>query len=268
MATIPSYRLGELLIEAGHINEQQLLEALLYQQERRIPLGEALIVMGYLSQSKINQAMRRQKWLRRIASLLLLVSPLAPVMAKETLSSSSAELYEAGGELNNDTYEHDVAVPLTSTKFIEGERVTTSIWQGVDQTQPVYFIDNQFSDVQQQPRLNFSFSDDTRVSIAFNSSVNASWKNGLYRPVRWESEIVIDHFSDTGSRLKHYSSRNYRTNEHNRYKNSEPVMYRLTLKGYSLFESVDERAQYFALNRMRNDPGRKYEVMFSITQRF
>ncbi len=256
MANIQSYRLGELLVEAGHITEQQLLEALLYQRERHIPLGEALISMGYLSKYRINQTMRRQKWLRWIASVVLLVSPLAPVMAKDTANNNTSEFIDLNEGASSD----------------EGStnELTATIWQGVDQTQPVLFMASKLSGFQFQskPRFNVALSDDTQLSISFNSSINSSFRNGVNAPLRWKSEIVIDHFSDSSSRLKRLSSRSTKLDEHNRYKNSEPVMYRLTLKGYSLFESVDQRTQYFALNRMRNDPGRKYEVMFSVTQRF
>ncbi|MGX5173081.1 hypothetical protein ACUR5C_03530 [Aliikangiella sp. IMCC44653] len=53
-----------------------------------------------------------------------------------------------------------------------------------------------------------------------------------------------------------------------RYKNTSPSVYRLTLKGYSVIEKDDKKISYWNLNKMKNSPYKKYEVMFSVTKHF
>lgn len=53
-------RLGSILRALGVIDEQQLEEALKYQQEHGVKLGEALIQMQYATQVQITQALARQ----------------------------------------------------------------------------------------------------------------------------------------------------------------------------------------------------------------
>lgn len=53
-------RLGELLIEAGLITEDQLQLALAEQKEKNIRLGEALIGLGFVSQEAINDLLCQQ----------------------------------------------------------------------------------------------------------------------------------------------------------------------------------------------------------------
>ena len=45
----PKKRLGDLLKEAGYVNEQQLMEALIYGKTNNIPIGSALVEKGYIT---------------------------------------------------------------------------------------------------------------------------------------------------------------------------------------------------------------------------
>ena len=73
----PSYRLGDLLIKRGAITQDQLDEALIYQQQHQLTLGKALVSLGYINKSKVRRTLIKQHWLRKIAAVTALV--MAPL---------------------------------------------------------------------------------------------------------------------------------------------------------------------------------------------
>lgn len=56
--------------------------------------------------------------------------------------------------------------------------------------------------------------------------------------------------------------------KYNRYHNSVPAVYRLTLKGYSIFEYSQGKSESLSLDKIDNRAFRKPEIMFSVTKRF
>lgn len=54
----------------------------------------------------------------------------------------------------------------------------------------------------------------------------------------------------------------------NRYKNSIPTVYRLTLKGYSVVEYSNNQTDTWSLNKVKHRAFRKPEIMFSVTKSF
>jgi len=68
-----NYRLGDLLTSKGVITQDQLDEALIYQQQHELTLGKALIALGYTDQAKIRRTLIKQHWLRRTAAIVALV---------------------------------------------------------------------------------------------------------------------------------------------------------------------------------------------------
>ncbi len=56
--------------------------------------------------------------------------------------------------------------------------------------------------------------------------------------------------------------------KHNRYKNTIPTVYRLTLKGYSVMEYANYTTQTWSLDRVKEKDLRKPEIMFSFSKRF
>ncbi len=58
-------RLGNLLIQGGVINREQLIEALSCHVTREIPLGEALILLGFCSQQQLDDTLSKQAEMRR-----------------------------------------------------------------------------------------------------------------------------------------------------------------------------------------------------------
>lgn len=71
------YRLGELLTRREMITPSQLDEALIYQQQFQLPIGQALIELGYISDSQVRHALFKQHWLRLIATVISLF--MAPI---------------------------------------------------------------------------------------------------------------------------------------------------------------------------------------------
>jgi hypothetical protein len=53
-------RLGEILVKAGRITAAQLEEALLYQRRMHMPVGRALITLGYLDEMTMRDALCTQ----------------------------------------------------------------------------------------------------------------------------------------------------------------------------------------------------------------
>ena len=53
-------RLGDILIDAGIINDEQLTTALAAQREKGQKLGETLIDLGYTTEVEIANALHRQ----------------------------------------------------------------------------------------------------------------------------------------------------------------------------------------------------------------
>ncbi|HUJ55653.1 MAG TPA: hypothetical protein VLW49_06660, partial [Gaiellaceae bacterium] len=55
-----SLLLGQVLMERGLLNEQQLATALAHQEQSGAPLGEILVGLGYVHQAMIAQALATQ----------------------------------------------------------------------------------------------------------------------------------------------------------------------------------------------------------------
>ena len=53
-------KLGEILVEAGLVTEQQLLSALSLQKEKKRPLGEILIEQEFVSREELESALAKQ----------------------------------------------------------------------------------------------------------------------------------------------------------------------------------------------------------------
>ena len=57
----PKKRLGDLLKEAGYVNEQQLMEALVYGKTNNIPIGSALVEKGYITVDILKNFLQEQQ---------------------------------------------------------------------------------------------------------------------------------------------------------------------------------------------------------------
>ncbi|TQV82986.1 hypothetical protein [Aliikangiella coralliicola] len=54
----------------------------------------------------------------------------------------------------------------------------------------------------------------------------------------------------------------------NRYKNTIPAVYRLTLKGYSIVEYSNYKTDTWTFNKVKDSALKKPQIMFSVTKQF
>jgi len=86
-------RLGNILLKRHCVTQQQLDEALIYQQQHQLRLGEALMEMKLIDQKTLTSALRKQSWVRVATTCLsLTLAPLSPAFASSQgkLGSSSS----------------------------------------------------------------------------------------------------------------------------------------------------------------------------------
>lgn len=57
----PKKRIGELLIESGHLSEKNLEEALAYSKENQMPIGSALVQLGFVTIEILKSALEKQQ---------------------------------------------------------------------------------------------------------------------------------------------------------------------------------------------------------------
>ncbi|MBO5947821.1 Flp pilus assembly complex ATPase component TadA [bacterium] len=57
----PKKRIGELLIESGHLSEKNLEDALAYSKENQMPIGSALVQLGFVTIETLKSALEKQQ---------------------------------------------------------------------------------------------------------------------------------------------------------------------------------------------------------------
>ena len=57
----PKKRIGDLLKEAGYVDDQQLVEALVYSRNNGVPLGSALVEKGYITVDILKEVLHEQQ---------------------------------------------------------------------------------------------------------------------------------------------------------------------------------------------------------------
>lgn len=99
---IQERRIGELLIELGFINKEQLEQALLLAKEQKIKVGEALNSMGALDKDRIYWALSTQLNMNYIELSLEMIDPeIVLQFPLETLEKLLClPLYETATEIN------------------------------------------------------------------------------------------------------------------------------------------------------------------------
>jgi hypothetical protein len=87
---------------------------------------------------------------------------------------------------------------------------------------------------------------------------------------RYGLEYSVAHFQNYSdlSALSITSSEDDSKKSANRYSYPQPLVFRVTLKGYSLFQSENGRAHYFDFERAKERELRKPNVLISITKHF
>ncbi|TQV89696.1 hypothetical protein [Aliikangiella coralliicola] len=235
-----SSKLGLLLIDKGWITEKQLKRALECQQSSEKRLGEVLVEMEMITTRQLKKVLRRQCWLRSVvASIVMAAAPVCPVLANE--KNTDVEYND-----NVDfAWENDV---LAGSDYIPG----------VQQTHR-FSADENFT-------LGFrhQFSSGAGLELSVTSS-NINFDNGLSS---FSPQISL--FSSARLKLHPANTTSQLQTRHrsDRYKNSIPAIYRLTLKGYSLYERSNNKIEAWGLNRVKGKQYKDYELMFSVTKHF
>lgn len=71
----PKKRIGDLLKEAGYINEQQIVEALVYSRTNGVPMGSALVEKGYITVDILKEFLHEQQNTDLVDSNQLQIQP-------------------------------------------------------------------------------------------------------------------------------------------------------------------------------------------------
>lgn len=75
-------RLGKILVKRQYISERELTDALDYQATHDVRIGEALMTLDLITPLQLKRALRRQNWLRSVATgVALIVTPFTPSLA-------------------------------------------------------------------------------------------------------------------------------------------------------------------------------------------
>jgi len=100
---------------------------------------------------------------------------------------------------------------------------------------------------------------------------NSRMSGNFYQTGEFNPEIslfVSGRAASQPDRLNLNKPKRALSSEHNRYKNTKPAIYRLTLKGYSILEYSRYRTDTWGLNKVKNDIFRKPQIMFSFSKQF
>jgi len=229
-------RLGTLLVDKGFISDVQLEEALTYQKKKHLKLGEALIELGLIESKQLDKVLCRQRWARSlVAGVMMIASPICPVMASESGNdfqyTANSAASANGGKFFDQELQH-----TPKDKFVLGLKHKVSFGSGIEfglgqanEMNNARF--NRASDNNYIPQISLFTSNKHRVK---SSNLNF------------------------GSKM---------SNRFDRYKNTIPAVYRLTLKGYSLFEQDDKTTETFGFHKV-DTPYKSFELMFSVTKQF
>jgi len=74
-------QLGKILIKRQLISELDLAEALVYQVTHKVRIGDALTSLNLISTHELKRALRRQIWLRSLAAIAFMSTPITSVLA-------------------------------------------------------------------------------------------------------------------------------------------------------------------------------------------
>ena len=228
-------RLGALLVDRGIVSEEQLEQALTYQKVKHLKLGEALINLGFIESKQLEKVLCRQRWARSlVAGVMMIASPICPVLASE--SGDDFQYSATSAASTSDSFSDQSQQNIAQDKFVLGLTHKVSFGSGIE------FGLGQANEINNS-RFNRSSDNNYIPQISLFTSNKHQVKNRTL---------------NFGSKL---SSR------FDRYKNTAPAVYRLTLKGYALFEQDDKTSEAFGFNKV-DTPYKSFELMFSVTKQF
>lgn len=247
-----SSRLGRLLINKGLITQLQLDEALKIQEEQHQKLGESLVSLGYIDKIQLKSTLTNQSITRCLAAAVALTcAPFNASFASE--KSSNIGFLVASAKTSEISLDHPFSQDIDAS-WSEIQNAYGQPKEG----------DNAF-------RLTYSkpLSSRSGIKLSFRQPSDYDFD----RP-------VTDQFLDLSPQISFYKSfsdrsssnasftKQFSGNKLNKYTNTVPVVYMITLKGYCLLENRLNKTTMWSLDRPKLGVERKAELMFSFTKQF
>ena len=235
-----SSQLGTLLVEKSLITEQQLAWALEKQRNTNMRLGDILVKEKLISRRELTSALCKQRWLRSaVASLVMVAMPVCPVLAQEksdTLDFSSQTKILLGNSDN------DVRLKLSPTYV-----------------NPAF----EYADKQDDFKLGIQHSFSKSGAVEFTLNTTSYSGAQIFSP---QISLLSSSSRPASSNKAGFFGKGVK--RFDRYKDTIPAVYRLTLKGFSLYENDSKTVETWGMNKVKNHPCKDYELMFSITKQF
>ncbi len=224
--------LGKLLVDKGWINEHQLKLGLHYQVCNGGKLGDALVAMHYISPSQLKTTLRRQRWLRWLAGVLMVVSPISPVWATDKLVSEK----------------------------------NTSMTYKLDWNDRELSPEYESKDSRYEPGIRFRISNSFGMTLGVSQSFNApNWDaQSAFVPqvTFYVSDDQVQQWNSEQRLIPENRSRD------DRYSRDLPAVFQLTLRGYSLFEEKGAVSNHWESMILSENPKNNVQLLFSVTQHF
>ena len=237
-----SSKLGRLVVAKGWVNEVQLERALSHQAENHCKLGESLLQLAMLTPQQLEKVLCKQRWVRSfVAGMVMVSSPICPVLASEV----------------NDTLKF---VVQSDSNWLE-----QSVFHPVQGqvSAHVSYTDNK--DYQLGVRHRFTSHSGIEVGVATPQKLNPNHRTQADQPIVPQ----ITFFTSQGQVKKaHRPYLLQDTDRADRYKDTIPAIYRLTLKGFSIYETTDSASKFWEFEKISDSPYKNYELMFSFTKHF
>ena len=250
--TIKRSRLGNILVKRAYINQSQLMNALSYQAKRRIKLGTALLELKLITRKQLNFALRHQSWARTIAATIALAcAPFTTVFASE--KAKTVKLVKANPVLNAPANLNNLRNPYSSKLFVTPINLE-------HQSKEFYYTGKQ----------DIGFTKAISDSSGFQLSLFSEQATGYGSQTSYEFAPQISLFkSSPSSRTPKFSYSSSKISDRgNRYTNSIPVVYMLTVKGRCLLENSVNGTKMWSLDSAKKGVQRKAQLMFSVTKQF
>jgi hypothetical protein len=250
--TIKRSRLGNILVKRAYIDRSQLISALSYQARRKIKLGTALIELKLISRKQLNFALRRQSWLRTIAATIALAcTPFTAVFASE--KPKTVKLIKANPILNTSANLNNLKNPYSNNLFVSSIN-----------------LDHQSKEFYYTGKHDIGFTQAISDSSGFQVSLFSEQATGYGSQTSYKFAPQISLFkSSSSSRAPKFSYSSSKISDRgNRYTNSIPVVYMLTVKGRCLLENSVKGTKMWSLDSAKKGVQRKAQLMFSVTKQF
>ena len=244
-------RLGLILIKGTYISQLQLERALGYQSKRKIKLGTALLELKLITRKQLNAALRKQSWTRAIAaSIAIICAPFSNAMASDQT------------KLN--TVNQKIVQNSASQESSPINAYTTNIYFSAAH------LDQQSRDFYYSGKNDDRFSIKKRISdqsgMQFSLFSTHPSGNGAEVIYEFDPQISLFKSSSKPNKISYIGKRIGKGMD--RYSNTKPVVFMLTLKGRCLFENTGKETKMWSMERAKQGVQQKAELMFSITKQF